>query len=1759
MKHAKKLLSLFLALAMTASFSPLMTFAAPTLRPFINGLSSEYKGGIDEIHWGDTDWGAFENIDWEGAADKTADELAALFDETKFNVITTDSILSFESDEGAFYSHEGSEVDLSELSYDIGKITFPEGDTVIISSAKETFNLIGETTLNIPDGSSVMVIDAYQAEPQEEDVEPTVIDSDTTLNINTNETGNLAAVAFNSGTFSSCGIYAGNLNVYGTGTVASYGGQAEFQSLGVCASLVGVGASSGEGSIGIMADNKLNGTGTVSAADDAVIIGAGGISAYYSYGICTANTEARNNSSIYMCGAKVDGMTDHFPSVGLMIGTTDERTRTITADNNSNIFACGRGEGSVGIGELYVSNAENPDAEFGGVRIAIDDSVSDNPKSNVTAYGDTAAYMQSTTGTVDKSKFKEPTGSVNALGREDIDKSATNIVEFNTEKHTYTYGSSNATYIEFTKGETADYSLYYNTADSSFYKSYDEINGYSDKVESVAGATGDGENLTLTSDFKFYTSADLGLVLPEYTDINVNEGEQPTIIAGSLTENAFTAGIYSMKGCYLRIDSGSKVGALHVSGGYGNNKDSFGIYSDGIVNISGNGILECIAGCVNVSDGFHQSVGIYARRNVLISDTLVLADGGRVYADNEGAYGESIGMLSGAFDASEENDSVSDGIGTYGDAYVSASATGGSRNVLSVGCITSYLLASGNSELVLNTYGESMTAIALGIKLNAGSGIDIIDSASVSGKASGGDVSYGMSEIWLDNKEDNGAKRIAVNIYDDGSMEFEGDSLAIAATRRMFGSIDVTDGEGNTLTYDGDYIGYVNSEGKPAQRAVIKGRPDADYAIYYSEETGFRKNNKDGDVLTALPEGLSADGNTVTLNDVSFSTTAGCALIADGGVTLNIPENSRAALSAADETPVDSENPEASNVFGVELFGDSVIQADGALSVAANGIGRTFGLATYGNLTVKGKGEVIAAEFFGADHSWALMSTDNITVEDSANVYAYAMAGMDKTAVSSVSRQLTVKDNAVFDTSGGYDSSGIAIWDGYDVVTEDNASVIAKGGVILYGNAETVPGAIRASGESTVEVECNYNGDGNSVLDWGILGASGTGNGLSEDDAARIYVTDNASVSAYTVAENGGAVSRAKAAGGVSAVGGNARGDQGALEYKDDAYVLAGTDDNANYVLFKRAAADYPLYFDGETSQLYKTCDFNFDQETGDVINVTYSDPIEVPGAKCEGNKLTLTSDFQFYTDYMDGLYLGNDTTLYVPEGESPTICGGFSGLVLGAGIGGSSGIYCMGGNTLEIDGSLEVIGYGGTNISSWGIVNSTKNKPLNITGKGSLTARGGDIVYDETLGESRGDSAGIVSYGDLNISIAELNAVGGESYNISDGIIADYPSMEPRAITISGGAKVSAKSGSGNISMGCAANSIVVKDNSSLEATASQAEYSYGLVIFNWEDYGDGKIELSGRSSVATEALDLTYGVGVIGLENLKTVPVKMDNGSTFTAEGAMSASASELSGVTAVSDGKTVTYDSEKSGYVDADGNIVKKISFVSQSSGSGSGGRSGSGSSSPAPTATVEPTDAPQATSAPEATDKIETSELPFTDVSSNDWFYGAVSAVYHEGFMNGVSNTEFAPDEELTRGMLVTIIGRMGGAEMSASAAFADVDEDAYYSPYIAWAAENGIVNGFEDGTFRPDESVTREQTAAILYRYMQHIGIDVSAGENTNILSYADANEISEYAIPAIQWACGAGIMKGYPDGTLAPAAGITRAELATMISAVALI
>ena len=176
-----------------------------------------------------------------------------------------------------------------------------------------------------------------------------------------------------------------------------------------------------------------------------------------------------------------------------------------------------------------------------------------------------------------------------------------------------------------------------------------------------------------------------------------------------------------------------------------------------------------------------------------------------------------------------------------------------------------------------------------------------------------------------------------------------------------------------------------------------------------------------------------------------------------------------------------------------------------------------------------------------------------------------------------------------------------------------------------------------------------------------------------------------------------------------------------------------------------------------------------------------------------------------------------------------------------------------------------------------------------------------------------------------------------------------------------------------------------------------------------------------------------------------------------------------------------------------------------------------------------------------------------ELPvFTDVKETDWFYESVMTAFKKGLMNGVSETEFAPDTTLTRAMLVTILYRAEGEPATnRSIPFADIEMGSYYANAVIWAAQNGIVNGTTETTFAPDSNITREQVAAILYRYAIYKGMDaVDLSENLN---FADSDDVSEYAISALNWATGCGLVTGYEDNTLRPLANTTRAEAATLL------
>ena len=178
-----------------------------------------------------------------------------------------------------------------------------------------------------------------------------------------------------------------------------------------------------------------------------------------------------------------------------------------------------------------------------------------------------------------------------------------------------------------------------------------------------------------------------------------------------------------------------------------------------------------------------------------------------------------------------------------------------------------------------------------------------------------------------------------------------------------------------------------------------------------------------------------------------------------------------------------------------------------------------------------------------------------------------------------------------------------------------------------------------------------------------------------------------------------------------------------------------------------------------------------------------------------------------------------------------------------------------------------------------------------------------------------------------------------------------------------------------------------------------------------------------------------------------------------------------------------------------------------------------------------------------------------ELPFTDVPEGAWYEDAAAYVYKHGLMAGTSATTFAPDVTTSRAMIATILWRMAGSPVVNYAMnYTDVAQGQWYSEAVRWATSEGVVTGYGNGLFGTNDPITRQQFAAMLWRYAQAQGYDVSIGEDTNILSYTDVANLSEYAIPAMQWAVGAGIINGTGDGsTLTPQGQATRAQAAVML------
>ena len=172
--------------------------------------------------------------------------------------------------------------------------------------------------------------------------------------------------------------------------------------------------------------------------------------------------------------------------------------------------------------------------------------------------------------------------------------------------------------------------------------------------------------------------------------------------------------------------------------------------------------------------------------------------------------------------------------------------------------------------------------------------------------------------------------------------------------------------------------------------------------------------------------------------------------------------------------------------------------------------------------------------------------------------------------------------------------------------------------------------------------------------------------------------------------------------------------------------------------------------------------------------------------------------------------------------------------------------------------------------------------------------------------------------------------------------------------------------------------------------------------------------------------------------------------------------------------------------------------------------------------------------------------------FYDVKANDWFYDSVREAYHQGRMNGTGDGIFDPDGDMTRAMFITILYRAEGQPQTNNALkFDDVAENAYYANAVSWASENGIIAGVSDTEFVPEQNITREEMAAVMSRYADYKGMHTDSQGDLTV--FADANAVSGWARENVSWAVGAGLISGKGDGILDPLGSTTRAEAAEIL------
>ena len=328
----------------------------------------------------------------------------------------------------------------------------------------------------------------------------------------------------------------------------------------------------------------------------------------------------------------------------------------------------------------------------------------------------------------------------------------------------------------------------------------------------------------------------------------------------------------------------------------------------------------------------------------------------------------------------------------------------------------------------------------------------------------------------------------------------------------------------------------------------------------------------------------------------------------------------------------------------------------------------------------------------------------------------------------------------------------------------------------------------------------------------------------------------------------------------------------------------------------------------------------------------------------------------------------------------------------------------------------------------------------------------------------------------------------------------------------------------------------------------------------------GDGSLTLGTIS--ANDGTNFTVekasGVKVVGSDNSETTYTQVDQGGSSggSSSGGSSSGGSSSGGSTTTT--RTITIQSSFGGKVTASasqaaqgkvitltalpnsGYVLKSLTVTTASGTSVPVANQSSGKytfTMPAAAVTVKAVFAAQETDP----------DFPFADVAKGSWYYEGVRYAYENGLMSGTGEGTFSPDLPTGRGMLVTILYRLAGSPAAGSASFTDVAKGQWYADGVAWASANGVVSGYPDGSFRPNDTITREQMAAILYQYARIQGkLDDSRAD---LSIFSDLDSLSAYAKEPMSWAVAQGLFSGVSADTLAPGGSTTRAQATVILTA----